>query len=62
MATINISDLRPAGYDLLSDKESFIDNLSEEELSANKGGTFSPTPIFTIYISVFTHTRKKGSW
>ncbi len=32
MASIAIYDLRPAGYDLLSDTESFMSNLSEEEL------------------------------
>ncbi|MFN6501265.1 MAG: hypothetical protein RMX65_030310 [Nostoc sp. DedQUE01] len=58
MATINIFDLRPAGYDLLSDKESFIDNLSEEELTANKGGTSLPTLIFTFSSPVFIYTRK----
>ena len=37
MATIAISDLRPAGYDLLSDSESFMSNLSEEKLSIQGG-------------------------
>lgn len=30
MATIAILNLRPAGYDLLSDSQSFMSNLSEE--------------------------------
>jgi hypothetical protein len=38
MATIAISDLRPAGYDLFSDSESFLSNLSEEELDMQGGG------------------------
>lgn len=44
MATIAISDLRPAGYDLFSDSESFLSNLSKEELGMQGGGI----PITTI--------------
>ncbi len=37
MATIAISDLRPAGYELSSDSESFMSNLSKEELNVQGG-------------------------
>jgi hypothetical protein len=49
MATITISDLRPAGYDLLSDSESFLSNLSEEELSIQGGNpSIRPFPLSPI--------------
>jgi len=46
MATIAISDLHPAGYDLFSDSESYISSLSEDELGLQGGGT--PIVITTI--------------
>ncbi len=48
MATIQISDLRPAGYDLLSDSESFLSNLSEEELSVQGGINCWLSPLYTL--------------
>lgn len=42
MATIAISDLRPAGYNLLSDSESFLSNLSDEKIYIQGGFGFSP--------------------
>jgi hypothetical protein len=39
MATMTISDLRPAGHALLSDSEGFISDLSDEELGLR--GAFS---------------------
>ncbi len=41
MATINISDLRSAGYDLFSDPESYINELSEGEFTEVIGGKSS---------------------
>jgi hypothetical protein len=38
MANITISDLRPAGYDLLSDSESYMSKLSVSELDSINGG------------------------
>jgi lactobin A/cerein 7B family class IIb bacteriocin len=38
MATINISDLRPTDSDLFSDDESYMNELSERELSSINGG------------------------
>ncbi|MEH2116003.1 hypothetical protein [Nostoc sp.] len=37
MASIKISDLRPAGYDLFADQESYLMSLTEDELG-NQGG------------------------
>lgn len=39
MASITISDLRPAGYDLFSDSESYMKDLSEAELGIEGGIT-----------------------
>lgn len=46
MASITISNLRPAGSDLFSDSESFMSSLSEEDLAIQGGIT--PTTYFTI--------------
>lgn len=61
MSIIKISDLRPAGYDLFSDNESFIDNLSEEEIAANKGGSSAGCVSITT-VSVYFIGRKRGWW
>ncbi|OPH10523.1 hypothetical protein [Cylindrospermopsis raciborskii] len=42
MANITISDLRPAGADLFSDSESYLNELTESEINSNIGGL---TPI-----------------
>lgn len=38
MANLKISNLQPAGYDLFSDSESYMTNLSEDELNTTHGG------------------------
>jgi len=38
MANINISDLRPAGADLFSDSESYINDLTEPQMMEALGG------------------------
>ena len=38
MATINISDLRPAGSDLFSDSEGYMSELGDNELEDIYGG------------------------
>ncbi|MBE9197506.1 MULTISPECIES: hypothetical protein [unclassified Nodularia (in: cyanobacteria)] len=55
MATIAISDLRPVGYDLFSDSESYLNDLSENEVG-NIGGGASPSSltITTTWICVGT--------
>lgn len=49
MAVIAISDLSPAGSQLFSDSESYLSNLSEEELSIHGGIT--PSVLATSSIS-----------
>ncbi|MDF5706646.1 MAG: hypothetical protein PUP90_02920 [Nostoc sp. S4] len=39
MATIKISDLRPAGSDFFMDSESYLNELTDEELSLTHGGS-----------------------
>ena len=43
MAKITISELRPAGADLFDGSESFLQELTDTELVATKGGL---TPMF----------------
>ena len=43
MANITISELRPAGADLLFDSESFLDYLNDDELCSVSGGGVTPT-------------------
>ena len=40
MASIKIAELRPAGSELFQDAESFLNELSEKELSVQGGGLF----------------------
>lgn len=39
MATINISNLQPSGYNLFSDSESYMTDLSDTELAIQGGAT-----------------------
>jgi|GEM_PF-2531677 lactobin A/cerein 7B family class IIb bacteriocin len=55
MATIAINELRPAGYDFFSDSESFLGDLSEQELNNVNGGT---SPVFSAIIE----TAAYSSW
>lgn len=50
MATITITELRPAGSSLFSDTETFMDVLSENELGGVNGG-LSPVVIYTVAIN-----------
>jgi hypothetical protein len=40
MASIKISDLRPSGLDLFGDSESFLDDLSDNDLATINGGSW----------------------
>ena len=52
MANITISELRPAGADLLFDSESFLDYLNDDELYSVSGGGLTPTTS-TIVTTTF---------
>lgn len=49
MPNIEISNLQPAGYDLFSDSESYMMDLSEDELNTTSGGFVTP---FSILVSL----------
>ena len=42
MGNINISDLRPAGADLFLDSESYLNDLTEGEMTNTLGGQVKP--------------------
>jgi hypothetical protein len=48
MAFIKINELRPAGSELFQDSESYLNELSEQELSATFGGDGSDANISVI--------------
>ncbi len=49
MATINNSDLRPTGFDLLFDSEGYMDELDDNELESIHGG-FTPTALLAFRV------------
>jgi hypothetical protein len=62
MATINIADLKPVGFNLLSEEESFLSDLSEKQASLTYGGL--PTPAlwisYAVSIAAFGHDVGRG--
>ncbi len=52
MTTMNISDTRPAGYDLFFDNDKDMDNLSDSELERVIGGT-EPISAITLGFIAF---------
>ncbi|MDV2996884.1 MAG: hypothetical protein N4J56_006589 [Chroococcidiopsis sp. SAG 2025] len=59
MANIEISNLHPAGSNLFSDSESYMMDLSEDELNTTSGGFVTPfsTPI-TVVLGVAHNATK----
>lgn len=53
MASIKISNLQPIGSEFFNDSESFLDSLSESELSNTNGGA-TPTVLVIMSIEVGT--------
>ena len=51
MATINISDLRPAGSDLFSDSEGYLNELGDGEFDAINGGLLPLIAIWGIPVA-----------
>jgi hypothetical protein len=56
MATINISDIRPAGYDLLLSDEGYMTDLNENELDSAVGGTGSIIASVTLGLALESQT------
>ncbi len=52
MATINISDIRPAGYDLFSDDDKYMSDLNNDELNRVVGGTEPISATIAVSIGV----------
>ncbi|TVP63779.1 MAG: hypothetical protein EA343_06855 [Nodularia sp. (in: Bacteria)] len=50
MSTINIQDIKVAGSDLFFDEETYLNELSHDEIGAAKGG-ITPTVAGTIALS-----------
>jgi hypothetical protein len=51
MASIEISQLHPAGSELFQDSESFLSELNEQELGAIGGGTDRQLVTSVVYIN-----------
>ncbi|QIR36467.1 hypothetical protein HCG51_06665 [Tolypothrix sp. PCC 7910] len=52
MASIKISELRPAGSELFQDSESFLNELNEKEISTAVGGATVASVVSQASISV----------
>ncbi|MBW4423016.1 MAG: hypothetical protein KME50_00735 [Nostoc desertorum CM1-VF14] len=50
MATISIADVKPVGFNLLSEEENFLSDLSKEEVSLTYGGGTPITLAWGAYI------------
>jgi hypothetical protein len=47
MATIKINELNPAGSDLFNDSESFMSDLTDEQVNSTRGGCLAGVLAFT---------------
>jgi hypothetical protein len=60
MATIKISELRPAGSEFFQDSESFLNELNDQEVLTTVGGGTIASVIsqatVTVGISIFTES------
>lgn len=52
MATISISDICPAGYDLLFDADKYMNDLNDNELNRVVGGTEPISATFAVAIGI----------
>lgn len=63
MATIQIHNLAPAGSHFFSDSESYLENLSDDELSLNRGGiAFTASSYFCIGAVAYGVSYVWGRW
>jgi hypothetical protein len=70
MPTINISDLPPAGFELFSDSESYLHQLTDEEKYEIQGGitpvispaTPSSLPCIQAARVTIQHVAYKSTW
>ena len=52
MASIKINNLQPAGSDLFSDSENYLNELNDQELDLVNGGFFTPSITITVPIII----------
>ena len=57
MSTIQINDLQTAGFDLFNDSESYMNSLTESELTTTHGGS-SPFCAGVIVGLIITYKLK----
>jgi hypothetical protein len=62
MATIDISDLCPVGYDLFSDSESYMTELDSGELNSISGGSTLLCMSIGATISVWVTGALKNTY
>ncbi|MCU0532337.1 MAG: hypothetical protein MUD14_00295 [Hydrococcus sp. Prado102] len=51
MANIAISDLRPSGFQLISDNESYLRELSDIEFTTTQGGSTLPCFVAVSFLA-----------
>ncbi|WP_193193984.1 hypothetical protein [Nostoc sp. MG11] len=51
MANIKIHNLRPAGSELFNDSESFLNELTEGEITTVEGGLVSLTLTYSVTVT-----------
>ncbi len=70
MAYITISDLKATGFDLFNDQESFLNEVTQEELALTNGGITPSVILITIAEGIlggaagitFSLATKKAGW
>lgn len=60
MATIKISELHPAGSELFQDSESFLNELTEQEIGGVQGGLFGFDAIKTVLLTLRSLSIETG--
>jgi hypothetical protein len=61
MATIKIVDLRPVGSEFFADSESYLNELTDDELNLTQGGSTFVCSVVTITIvSLISMTATTG--
>ena len=61
MASINVSDLKPEGYNLFSDSESYMTDLSENELAIQGGLSPVAVGVAIFYVGALVAGAAAGN-
>jgi hypothetical protein len=62
MAAISIKNLRPSGADLFDGSESYLQELTDNELEGTKGAVSPVIAAFTAGVVVGIIGAKRGWW